>query len=129
MTHTPTPWAVIKSSSYNTDIREVEGRRVASTFVGNTPKRNRGESLANWQGRYNAQALINEANARHIVHCVNTHDDLVKAWEEYFAACEELYRLECAGDSTKRFDAALYRKEDAENLARAALAKAKGGAA
>jgi hypothetical protein len=47
---------------------------------------------------------------------------LVEAWREYFAACEQLAECERDNDTTKRFDAALYRQGDAEDMARKALA-------
>ena len=47
---------------------------------------------------------------------------LREAWQEYFEANDELAELERNRDSTSRFDRALYKKSDAEDKARRALA-------
>jgi hypothetical protein len=49
-------------------------------------------------------------------------DALREAWQEYFEAEDELAELERNRDSTSRFDRALYKKSDAEDKARRALA-------
>ena len=50
-------------------------------------------------------------------------DALEEAWVEWFKATETLAELERAGDTTKRFDRALWDQEQAEMKARAALAR------
>ena len=66
-----------------------------------------------------AGGVEEEANARAIAEV----PAMVTAWREYFAAKEELAELERQSDTTKRFDAALQRKEAAELMALAALAR------
>ena len=56
-------------------------------------------------------------------HAIAEVPAMVTAWREYFAAKEELAELERQSDTTKLFDAALQRKEAAELMALAALAR------
>ena len=73
MKHTKTPWAVKHHGDVCSEVLDDEALAVA--FVWGT------------------QGQPNQANARHIVKCVNLHDDLVAACE---AASEA---VESGGDS------------------------------
>lgn len=68
--HTPTPWNVSQTGSYFTEIRAESGRRIAETWV---------QGQARSRDAAIKQAYTNEANAAHIVKCVNLHDELVEA--------------------------------------------------
>jgi hypothetical protein len=80
--HTPTPWIV------DEDPLEDKGYKTLITMPGKNGFQ--GTSIAyvnhNWNDADHGERRISwgeaEANARHIVHCVNVHDDLVKALEE-----------------------------------------------
>ena len=63
-----------------------------------------------------------DANARLIA----SAPELLEAWVDWFDAAKILAELERRGDTTKRFDDALWAQECAENKARAAIAKATG---
>ena len=79
--HTPTPWVV------DEDPLEDKGYQTLITMPGKNGFQ--GTSIAyvnhNWNDAEHGERRISwaeaEANARHIVHCVNVHDDLVKALE------------------------------------------------
>ena len=64
--HTETPWKVAD----NCYIESEKGLDIAETLIVDNP----GEG---------------EANAEHIVHCVNCHDDLVRVLREAFILLEE----------------------------------------
>lgn len=76
MKHTPTPWLVTQSGACETLIRAEgpHGKKIASTFVSSYGGTNRDS--------YIRGIKTNEANAEHIVKCVNAHDELVAALKE-----------------------------------------------
>ena len=61
-------------------------------------------------------------------HRIAAQAELLEAWLEWFEASDELAELERNYDTTKKFDMALWAQSEAENKARAAIAKAKGEA-
>lgn len=73
MAHTPTPWLVTQSGACETLIRAEgpHGKKIASTFISSYGGTNRDS--------YIRGIKTNEANAAHIVKCVNAHDELVNA--------------------------------------------------
>ena len=113
--HTPTPWVV------DEDPLEDKGYKTLITI----PEKNgfQGTSIAyvnhNWNDADHGERRISwaeaEANARHIVHCVNVHDDLVKALESILKVRVEGWENIWAGSNR------------CQDIARAALARAKGG--
>ena len=70
MTHTETPWATT-----NAKPRKITANGI---LICNAALRNLGTAKQNKNGKGEAEAV---ANAARIVHCVNTHDALVKALE------------------------------------------------
>lgn len=118
--HTPTPWVV------DEDPLEDKGYQTLITMPGKNGFQ--GTSIAyvnhNWNDAEHGERRISwaeaEANARHIVHCVNVSDDLIKA-------------LEVTVAELKVFAAMLHddftRGQINANIAKAetALARAKGG--
>ena len=81
MTHTPTPWAAgedpIEDQSYKTRVLLPNSLGFYGTTIAyvnhNWNDAEHGERRISWKEA--------EANAARIVHCVNTHDALVKALE------------------------------------------------
>ncbi|WP_313377968.1 hypothetical protein [Achromobacter insolitus] len=101
--HTPGPWFTSLSGAFFTDVRAGDaaiGRRIAATWIQNQPRTREGALRA---------ARENEANAQLIA----ASPDLLEALEKLNAAYD---RLKSPG----------YPKADAQKLADAAIAKAKG---
>jgi len=119
--HTPIPWIV------DEDPFEDKGYKTLITMPGKNGFQ--GTSIAyvnhNWNDADHGERRISwaeaEANARHIVHCVNVHDDLVKALEEARAALHFHY-VEWDGEPEDAVPLQLARAK-----CDAALARAKGG--
>lgn len=97
--HTPTPWEVSGYGAFETLIRassgDGNGRKVAATWISDArAKRRDGETTSDFYERSRAlhlkHARANEANAAHIVKCVNLHDELVEALK---VAVEEIKDL------------------------------------
>ena len=94
MTHTPTPWQVEEGHIQ----RDSGGIRYWQITDGQ-------DAIACNQFCYAGyDPDVNTANARHIVHCVNTHDALVKALVE---AAEFIQPFNSGQDLLERIDAAL----------------------
>jgi hypothetical protein len=119
--HTPTPWIV------DEDPLEDKGYKTLITMPGKNGFQ--GTSIAyvnhNWNDADHGERRISwgeaEANARHIVHCVNVHDDLVKALEEAIGilTCGEVDHM-ARKARLKGYSPTVRRLRDA-------LARAKGG--
>ena len=137
--HTPTPWVV------DEDPLEDKGYQTLITMPGKNGFQ--GTSIAyvnhNWNDAEHGERRISwaeaEANARHIVHCVNVHDDLVKALEELWDYARSLEKVIRDGvyqseelnnpDAWKDADSFAYNGDGASmrDVVTTALARAKGG--
>ena len=95
MTHTPTPWTV--GIKYDTFVEITNGSKTIATV-----------------GEANIYPQI-EADANHIVRCVNTHDALVEALRALRASIEE-YR-ETGKPNFGRLTVACDKADDALALA------------
>ena len=95
--HTPTPWHVYEKDPFV--ICEGGGGSIGIIEAG-------------YPGVSEAEQI---ANAAYVVHCVNVHDDLVKALESILNVRVEGWENIWAGSSR------------CQDIARAALARAKGG--
>lgn len=108
--HTPTPWFLVGTQIYRrpkSDLYEFGG-----PVAGDKPM---ASASKGWYGE-DADGFPAEANAAHIVKCVNCHDDLLEALKGLMAdisggekSCGHEFTCVCAGDK-----------------ARAAIAKAEG---
>ena len=95
--HTPTPWHVYEKDPFV--ICEGGGGSIGIIEAG-------------YPGVSEAEQI---ANAAYVVHCVNVHDDLVKALESILNVRVEGWENIWAGSNR------------CQDIARAALARAKGG--
>lgn len=119
--HTPTPWAMSDADMFGDyNIQSADGVRT-------------GENMLAIAAVVSNLRPANEvhANARHIVHCVNVHDDLVKALEAIIESADapHAHRGARATDHDYSLPWEDYTEipDDDLNNARAALARAKGG--
>ena len=114
--HTPTPWRYVSRNRYG-----VIGLKNRIQFeIGPAPEGTRsGAPIADICDQPNA-----EANADHIVHCVNTYPDLVKALEDMASAFQPftMKQIGLEGSSARLEQET---QNAAHKAARAALAKAK----
>lgn len=100
--HTPAPWTAHMNSSYwqiDADDFGQIGDLCASSAAG---------------PEYGCSLELGEANAKHIVKCVNAHDALVTALMLHDAAARELHGAKYLGTDTQR------RTQEALKLAGAA---------
>lgn len=102
-THTKTPWAVIDFDNSPNCIVQKDNLVIADCC------------------QFHYEKIQNKANARHIVKCVNSHDELVEACEEVLQAHIDLH-LELADQENRSCG---IRKVDYVIKAREALQKVK----
>ena len=120
--HTPTPWVVdedpFEDKGYKTLITLPNKLGFMGTVIARVEH--------NWNEAAHGERRISwkeaEATTAHIVHCANMHDELVAALE---GVMDILGRAESNASGNPEFDYVGPRVA----AARAALAKAKGGAA
>jgi hypothetical protein len=86
--HTPTPWSTGIYGRISGDHQHLGMHGAVCTFVATCKDPDIGQDRQNWENR-ETWAPKAEANAAHIVRCVNSHDALVAALEEAHDAIVE----------------------------------------
>ena len=125
--HTPTPWDLVPSTEHHGPyITSDFGSTICDLYTMSHP----GEPSTANGGRsapVHFMAEMAEANARHIVHCVNVHDDLIDAVEavlhDWHSETGFVAAVRLATGRAWPWD----HGEKSLNQLRAALARAKGG--